>query len=76
MKIVFVVFCCFFFSYAFSQDAPSSTPANTQKIVLSNRPNDHLMIQLSSDHWAGMPDSINSHQKGFSRGFSAIFYVG
>jgi hypothetical protein len=29
------------------------------------------MIQLSSDHWSGMPDSISSHQSGFSRGFNA-----
>jgi hypothetical protein len=72
-KIVFVVISCLFFSYAFSQDATSSTPANTQKITLSNRANDHLMIQLSSDHWTGMPDSIKSHQQGFSRGFSAYF---
>ena len=72
-KIVFVVTSCLFFSYAFSQDVPSSTPAHTQKITLSNRPNDHLVIQLSSDHWTGMPDSISSHQQGFSRGFSAYF---
>ncbi len=72
-KIVFVVISFLFFSYAFSQDATSSTPANTQKITLSNRANDHLMIQLSSDHWTGMPDSIKSHQQGFSRGFSAYF---
>jgi len=74
-KIVFVVTSCLFFSYAFSQDAPSSTPANTQKITLSNRPNDHLVIQLSSDHWTGMPDSISSHQQGFSRGVNAYFML-
>jgi hypothetical protein len=74
-KIVFVVTSCLFFSYAFSQDTPSSTPANTQKITLSNRPNDHLVIQLSSDHWTGMPDSISSHQQGFSRGFNAYFML-
>jgi hypothetical protein len=43
----------------------------SKKIDLSNRPGDHIMIQLSSDHWTGMPDSISSHQKGFSRGFNA-----
>lgn len=74
-KIVFVVTSCLFFSYAFSQDVPSSTPAHTQKITLSNRPNDHLVIQLSSDHWTGMPDSISSHQQGFSRGFNAYFML-
>lgn len=74
-KIVFVAISCMVFSLAFSQENPVSTPANTQKIQLSNRPHDHLMIQLSSDHWTGMPDSISSHQKGFSRGFNAYFML-
>jgi hypothetical protein len=73
-KIVFVVFSCMFFSYAFSQDSTSSTPAKT-KITLSNRPNDHFMVQLSSDHWTGMPDSISSHQKGLSRGLNVYFML-
>ena len=28
------------------------------------------MIQASFDHWTTMPDSISSHQSGFSRGFN------
>ncbi|MDB5200044.1 MAG: PorT family protein [Chitinophagaceae bacterium] len=43
----------------------------SRKIDISSRPGDHLMIQLSSDHLTGMPDSINSHQSGFSKGFNA-----
>jgi Outer membrane protein beta-barrel domain len=74
-KIVFVVFCCFIFSSGFSQDSTNTTPANTKKITITNRPNDHLLIQLSSDHWSGMPDSISSHQQGFSRGFNAYFML-
>jgi hypothetical protein len=78
MKIVFVVVSCLFFSFAFSQDTTlniKSSPVNIPKIKISNRPSDHLMIQVSSDHWSGMPDSISSHQKGFSRGFSAYFML-
>ncbi len=37
------------------------------------RTGDHLMLQLTSDHWIGVPDSIKSHIKGFSRG--ANIYV-
>ncbi len=33
------------------------------------------MIQVSSDHWSGMPDSISSHQGGLSRGFSTYFML-
>lgn len=44
-------------------------------INLSNRANDHLMIQLSTDTWTGMPDSISSHKKGFSKGFNAYLMI-
>jgi hypothetical protein len=75
-KIVFVIATCLLFSFAFSQDTLTSTiPANIRKIKLSNRPGDHLMIQISSDHWIGMTDSISTHQKGLSRGFSAYFML-
>lgn len=30
-------------------------------------------MQLSYDHWTGMPDSIDSHQSGFSRGLNVYF---
>lgn len=72
-KIVFVVISCLFFSMAFSQDSTHSVSTNTKKINLTNRPGDHIMVQLSSDHWMSMPDSIGSHQKGLSRGFNIYF---
>ncbi len=75
-KIAFVVTCCLFFSMAFSQDTQPETTTNKKNIYKKyNRSGDHLMIQLSSDHWAGMPDSIGSHQSGFSRGFNAYFML-
>lgn len=80
-KIVLIAISCLFFSLAFSQDSTlitTGTPtrvANTKNIKLPNRPGDHFMIQLSSDHWTGMPDSISSHQQGFSRGFNAYFML-
>lgn len=33
-----------------------------------NRTGDHLMLQLTSDHWTGVPDSIKSRMNGFARG--------
>lgn len=33
-----------------------------------NRTGDHLMLQLTSDHWIGTPDSIDSKISGFARG--------
>jgi len=35
---------------------------------LNSRAGDHFMLQLTSDHWIGTPDSISSHKSGFSRG--------
>lgn len=74
-KIVFVVLGCMFVSFAFSQDTLSVAATNIKSLKLKNRPADHFMFQLSSDHWNGMPDSISSHQSGFSRGFSAYFML-
>ncbi len=55
------------------QDNPSGKVS--RKIDISSRPGDHLMFQLSSDHWTGMPDSISSHQSGFSKGFNAYIML-
>ena len=33
-----------------------------------DRSGDHIMVQLTSDHWSGVPDSISSHMSGLSRG--------
>jgi hypothetical protein len=69
-KIVFVVIGCLFFSLGFAQDTTHAATKNN-KIDFKSRSGDHFMLQLSTDHWSGMPDSISSHQKGFSRGFNA-----
>jgi hypothetical protein len=75
MKILITLLACFSLSVVFAQQdsviltSPTvTTPA--KKFDISNRPGDHLMIQVSSDHWTGMPDSIASHQDGFSRGLN------
>lgn len=36
---------------------------------------DHFMLQISSDHWLGAPDSISSRRKGLSRGFNAYIML-
>jgi hypothetical protein len=48
---------------------------NKPKIDLSNRTGDHFMMQLSSDHWLGAPDSIGSSIKPLSRGFNAAIML-
>ncbi len=53
---------------SFAQD--SKAP---KKIDLSGQAGDHFMLQIGSDRWLNMPDSISNHTKGFSR--SAGVYV-
>jgi len=74
-KIVFVLGALMFFSHAFAQDSATVNKAKSKKISLNNRPNDHLLIQLSSDHWTGMTDSIKTHQKGLSHGVNIYFML-
>jgi Outer membrane protein beta-barrel domain len=65
----FLIITCLSFASLFAQE--EMKPATSaKKFDLSNRPGDHFMIQLSSDHWTGMPDSIASHQSGLSRGLN------
>lgn len=56
-----------------SNPAPTVTPKKKDwsKINLSNRANDHLLIQIGYDGWAQMPDTI--HTKGFSRSLNMYF---
>src|SRR4051812_13561037 len=51
--------------------APATTTPKKKswdKLDISNRPNDHLMIQYGYDSWGSVPDSINT--SGFSRHFN------
>ncbi|MGZ5135987.1 MAG: porin family protein [Flavitalea sp.] len=42
-----------------------------QLVDMSNRPNDHFLLQLGYTQWAGKPDSINT--SGFSKSINAYF---
>lgn len=44
------------------------TSSKPPKIDLSNRANDHFMLQYGFDNWGSVPDSINT--SGFSRHFN------
>lgn len=69
MRKILLVGTCFIFTLSLvAQDEPSN---KKQKIDLSGRANDHLMIQLGYAGWNGKPDSINT--KGFSRSINAYF---
>ncbi len=48
-------------------------PAKKKKtpVDMSNRPNDHFMVQFGVANWSGLPDTIN--KQGFSKSFNVYF---
>jgi hypothetical protein len=62
-KIVFV-----FIAFASITAVSAQEKTTKSKADLANRAGDHIMLQLSTDFWAGMPDSIKDHKKGLARG--------
>lgn len=53
-----------------AQETPAPEKKN-EKVVLSSRSNDHLMVQLGYTGWAGIPDTIN--KKGLSKSLNIYF---
>jgi hypothetical protein len=70
-KIVFVCIAFVAVSSVFAQSPKK--PAKTGGII--EGAGDHLMFQLNTNYWAGMPDSIQSHKKGLSRGINVYFML-
>ena len=56
-----------------TSQAKGKVKKDWSKVDLGNRSNDHLMIQVGYDKWAGKPDSIKT--KGFSRSINAYFML-
>src|SRR6266542_104383 len=54
-----------------AQDKDVKKKTDWSKIDLSNRANDHFLIQYGYDGWSNVPDSINPD--GFSRHFNFYF---
>jgi hypothetical protein len=69
-KILSFVVCVFFASSVMAQDNPD-IKKKKPVIDMSNRANDHFLLQFGFTKWAGIPDSITT--KGFSKSFSMYF---
>jgi hypothetical protein len=61
-KLILIFIALISVSACFAQDKKSSKSS-----AIINRPGDHILLQLGSDTWAGIPDSIKNHQTGLSR---------
>ncbi len=78
-KLFFVPILVFLTSFLHAQDS-TFTPLNTKKKkdwskVTLDQAGDHFMIQLSSDNWAGAPDSIKNRMNGLSRGLNVAIML-
>ena len=72
-KFLFAALAFSFSLIVYSQETPKtkSKKKDWSKVKLTNRANDHFLLQYGITHWANKPDSINT--KGFSRSFN--FYI-
>jgi len=62
--------------FLYSQETTSSTKKKKKdwsQVKLTNRANDHFMIQYGWLNWASIPDSIN--KRGWSNTFNAYFMI-
>lgn len=69
-KILSFAICTLFAASLFAQDQPAEKKQKP-KIDMSNRPNDHILLQFGYTTWAGIPDSINTN--GLSKSINAYF---
>ena len=76
-KFLSVVLAISISLFLFSQDKTSTSTKNKKKdwsqVKLTNRANDHFMIQYGWLNWASIPDSIN--KRGWSNTFNAYFMI-
>ncbi|MEO7984394.1 MAG: outer membrane beta-barrel protein [Bacteroidota bacterium] len=69
-KILSLSVCVLLAASLLAQDDPK--PKKKKEIVdMSNRPNDHLLIQLGYTNWSGKPDTIVTG--GFSKSINGYF---
>jgi hypothetical protein len=69
-KILSLAACVLLTTALFAQEEPE-TPKKKQPINLSNRSNDHFLVQFGYTSWASAPDSAKP--SGFSKSFNVYF---
>ena len=62
MKKIVLIITAALFTFAASAQTPASKPQTS-----FSRAGDHIMVQLGTELWSGLPDSINSHVTGLAR---------
>jgi hypothetical protein len=70
---IILVFLAFSIGAVAQNTSTTSKKSATTLKTKSGQANDHLLLQLSSDKWDGLPDSVGT--KGFSRGANLYFMM-
>ena len=72
-KILSLAACVLIATALFAQENPETTKPESSKtkINLSNRANDHLLVQFGYAGWLNAPDSAKP--EGFSKSFNVYF---
>lgn len=73
MKKILSVFACALFANGLIAQVNPATTRKKEPINLSNRANDHFLVQLGYLGWAGIPDTIN--QSGLSKSINVYFML-
>lgn len=71
MKKIFALIISGLFVTGLAAQENPAPEKKKEKVVLSSRSNDHLMVQLGYTSWLGIPDTINT--KGLSKSINAYF---
>jgi hypothetical protein len=77
-KILSLIACTLFVTALFAQDSTlvvnsNAVPKKKKSVDLSNRSNDHFLLQFGYAGWTGAPDSVSSKTAGFSKSINVYF---
>lgn len=72
-KILSLSVCALFALSLMAQENPEKKSGKKEKITITNRANDHFLIQLGYTGWAGIPDTIST--SGLSKSINAYFML-
>jgi hypothetical protein len=71
-KFLSLIVCATLAMSVSAQDNPAKTTKKKKPVIdMSNRANDHFLIQFGYANWSGLPDTIS--KSGFSKSFNMYF---
>lgn len=72
-KFLSLSLCTLFAAASFAQENPETPAKKKPTVNLSNRANDHFLVQFGYTGWAGIPDTLN--KSGLSKSINVYFMM-